>query len=168
MMMVGSEKTRGDLFLLPLHQEGEASVFRQTEFNESGSKISPDGRWVVYHSDESGGFEVYVTTFPVAGRRWQVSSNGGVYPEWRADGREIVYTDISGDLVAVQVDGEGDTFQVRASETLFNIQSPAAGGSYFSVSSDAESFLVVPGASQQAGTLLNLVVNWPTQIEARR
>jgi len=167
-MMVGSEKTRGDLFLLPLPEEGEPIVFRQTEFNESGSKISPDGRWVVYHSDESGGFEVYVTTFPVAGRRWQVSSNGGVYPEWRADGREIVYSDFSGDLVAVQVDGEGETFLVRASETLFNIQSPAAGGSYFSVASDAESFLVVPGASQQAGTLLNLVVNWPAQVEARR
>ena len=167
-VLVTNQETRGDLILLPLQEEGEPRVFRQTEFNESGSKISPDGRWVVYHSDESGSFEIYVTTFPEAGRRWQVSSNVGVYPEWRADGREIVYTEFGGDLVAVQVDGEGETFHVGASETLFVVQSPLAGGSFFSVSSDAERFLVVPGVSQQAGTLLNLVVNWPEQIEVRR
>ena len=89
--------------------------------------ISPDGRWIAFHSDESGEFEVYVTTFPVAGRKWQISTANGVYPEWRADGGEIVYTDFAGDLVAVQVDGGGETFDVGASETLFPIETPEAG-----------------------------------------
>ena len=77
---------------------GETSVFRQTEFNEGAAVISPDGRWMAYHSDEGGDFEVFVTTFPVAGRKWQVSTGNGVYPEWRDDGREIVYTDFNGML----------------------------------------------------------------------
>ncbi len=165
---VDGDKTRGDLYLVDLENGNEATVFRQTEFNESGSAISPDGRWITYHSDESGDFEVFVTTFPVAGRKWQVSANNGTYPEWRADGREIIYSDFGGNLIAVQVDGRGDTFDVGAPETLFVIEAPEQGGSHFSVAADAQSFLVVPGVTQQADTLLNLVVNWPTQIEARR
>jgi len=167
-VLLNSKTTNGDLLLVPLDGDGSPTVFRQTEFNESGAKISPDGRWIVYHSDESGDFEVYVTTFPVAGRKWQISSGNGVYPEWRADGGEIVYSDFAGGLVAVQVDGAGETFRVGAAEPLFSIRPPEAGGPYYSVSADDQRFLVIPNVSQQADTLLNLVVNWPTQIEARR
>jgi len=167
-IVVDGGETGGDLHLVDLVGEDVTEIFRKTEFNESGSAISPDSRWVAYHSDESGEFEVYVTTFPVAGRKWQVSADHGVYPEWRADGREIVYSDFDGNLISVQVDGRDETFDVGVSETLFVIEAPEEGGSHFSMSADAESFLVVPGVTQQADTLLNLVVNWPTQIEARR
>ncbi len=167
-VMVGGKTTGGDIYLVDLESGNETTIFRKTDFNEGGSAISPDGRWITFNSDESGDFEVFVTTFPEAGRKWQISTGGGVYPEWRADGREIIYTDIEGNLVSVQVDGRGETFDVGAWESLFAIEVPDAGGSYFSVAADAQSFLVIPGVSQKADTLLNLVVNWPEQIEARR
>lgn len=157
-----------DIYLVDLQSGGEASVFRQTEFNEGGAVISPDGRWVAYHSDEGGDFTVFVTTFPQASRKWQVSTAQGVYPEWRDDGREIVYTDYNGMLQAVEVDGGGKTFKVGESESLFEIEPPDQGGSFFSLSADGEMVLVIPGVTQQANTLLNLVVNWPTATEARR
>jgi Tol biopolymer transport system component len=164
-VLTDGEDSSGDLYLVDLDSGGQASVFRNTEFNEGGSAISPDGRWIAYHSDESGDFEVYVTTFPEPGRRWQVSSDNGVYPLWTEGGRQIVYSDFGGRLSAVRVDGSGETFDVGGEETLFTVESPEQGGPYYSVSGDGESFLVVPGVTQQADTLLNLVVNWPAELE---
>ena len=166
--LVSNEKTNADIHLIDLEGGYEVTQFRVTEFNEGGSMISPDGRWVAFHSDESGEFEIYVTTFPVGGRKWQISTANGVYPEWRADGGEIVYTDYAGDLVVVQVDGDGDTFDVGGSETLFHIETPEQGGPRYTAAADAERFLVIPGVTQKADTLLHLVVNWPVQLEARR
>ena len=157
-----------DTWTVDLQNQAEAGVFRQTEFNEGGAVISPDGRWLAYHSDEGGDFAVFVTTFPKESRKWQVSTAQGVYPEWRDDGREIVYTDYNGMLHAVKVDGSGATFNVGEAEALFAIEPPDQGGSFFSLSTDAERVLVIPGVTQQANTLLNLVVNWPVATEARR
>jgi len=167
-VLVANEETNADIHLIDLEGGYEAAPFRVTEFNEGGSVISPDGRWVAFHSDESGEFDIYVTTFPVVGRKWQISTANGVYPEWRADGGEIVYTDYGGNLVVVKVDGGGETFDVGASETLFLIETPEQGGPRYSAAADAERFLVIPGVTQKADTLLHLVVNWPIQLEARR
>jgi Tol biopolymer transport system component len=167
-VLSAGEKSGGDIHLIDLEDGNQKTPFRTTEFNEGGTAISPDGRWIAYHSDESGDFEVFVTTFPTAGRKWQISTSNGVYPEWRADGREIIYSDFGGNLVAVQVDGSSDTFDVGASEALFLIEAPEQGGAHYTTSADGERFLVVPGVTQQADTLLHLVVNWPVQLEARR
>jgi serine/threonine protein kinase/Tol biopolymer transport system component len=167
-LLAAGEGSGGDILLVDLAEGGEPREFRVTEFNEGGSAISPDGRWLAFHSDESGDFEVFVTTFPTPGRRWQVSEKNGVYPAWRADGREIVYSDFAGNLVAVQVDGGGETFDVGAAESLFTIEAPEQGGAHYSMTGDGRRFLVVPGITQTADTLLNLVVDWPATVEARR
>jgi Tol biopolymer transport system component len=166
--LVAGDGTGADMYVIDLDNDNSASVFRQTEFNEGGGVISPDGRWIAFHSDESGDFEVYVTTFPEGGRRWQISTGNGVYPEWRDNGREIVYSDFAGQLVAVPVGGRSGTFDVGAAEPLFTIEPPEQGGAFFSMSPDGDRFLVVPGVTQQANTLLNLVVNWPVEIEQKQ
>jgi len=160
--------TGNDISVFDLDQPSELRPFRHTEFQEASGVFSPDGRWVAYHSNESGEFEVYVTPFPGPGRRWQVSSESGTYPVWRADGSEIVYSRISGELVAAKVRADGETFQVEGEEALFTIQPVESGGAFFSVSSDAQRFLVVPSSAQRADSLLHLLVNWPTAMEARR
>jgi Tol biopolymer transport system component len=142
--------------------------FRKTEFSEAVGMISPDGRWMVYASDESGDWHVYVSTFPEPTRRWQISTRPGSYAFWRQDGREIVYTEITGNLVAVDIDTTGQTLQIGESRSLFDVAPPTAGGAWFSVSSDAQRILVVPNQAQQGDSLLNLVVNWPTELERRR
>jgi Tol biopolymer transport system component len=160
--------TTTDLFVLPLGDGGEAISFRQTEFSEGVGKVSPDGRWLSYNSDESGQFEVYVTTFPEPGRRWQVSTDSGGYAYWRADGREIVYTAMDGSLMAAEVDSTSETFRVGRVEELFDIQPPEAGGAYYHLTSDGQRFLVVPSTIQRADTLLNLIVNWEQTIAERQ
>ena len=162
------EETKADLWVLDMAENGAPQPFRNTEFDEALGRFSPDGRWVAYLSNESGQPEIYVTPYPGPGRRWQVSSDSGVYPQWRADGNQIVYTRLDGQLVAVAVHGSQGNFEVGQSEDLFTIQAPLIGGPFFSMTGDGERFLVVPSAAQRADNLLNLVVNWPLALEARR
>ena len=65
------------------------SVAYATKPNETNGQISPDGKWVTYASDESGAWEIYVTSFPGAAGKWQVSRGGGVEPRWSGDGKEL-------------------------------------------------------------------------------
>ena len=68
----------------------------------------------------------------------------------------------------VEIASEGDTFKVGASTPLFEIQPPLVGGAYFSAEGDGQRILVVPTEEQQADTLLNVFLGWPTVLEGRR
>ena len=69
----------------------DAKPFLATRFYESDAAVSPDGRWVVYQSAESGEAEIYVRDFPTAGNRFQVSTDGGFEPVWARNGKELFY-----------------------------------------------------------------------------
>src|ERR1019366_1716402 len=78
-----------DIFVLPLSGERKLRPFLQTQFGEGSARFSPDGRWVAYHSDESGRFEIFVRSFPGPGARWQISTEGGRESRWSRSGREL-------------------------------------------------------------------------------
>jgi len=80
-------------------------VVANTQFEERSGQFSPDGRWVAYETNESGRFEVVVQSFPEPGARWPVSTSGGMYPRWSADGREIYFMTPDSMLMAVPVAG---------------------------------------------------------------
>ncbi len=82
---------------------GTATRFHSGTGSESTGMISPDGKWAAYASDASGNWEIYVTTFPGAEGKWQVSRGGGTQPRWREDGKEIFYEGPTGVLTAVPV-----------------------------------------------------------------
>jgi len=73
---VQDPKTGADIWLLPLFGDRKAFPYLHSEFNESFAKLSPNGQWLAYVSDESKRNEVYVRTFPNPGGKWQVSTNG--------------------------------------------------------------------------------------------
>ncbi len=64
---------------------------------------------MAYVSNESGRIGVYVTGFPEPVGKWQVSTNGGNFPVWRRDGRELFYRQPDGMLMAVPI-GPGNDF----------------------------------------------------------
>ena len=88
------------------------------KYSETHPKISPDGRWMAYMSNESGKLEIYVRPFPELNKgRWQVSTSSGDTPLWSHDGRELFYR--NGDSVmAVEVEA-GQTFKCGKPDTLF-------------------------------------------------
>ena len=98
-------KTGGSALILVSVPDG-----KMTTFLEGGAKrnaqISPDGKWVAYESNETGDWEVFITTYPTAGGKLQVSRTGGRQPRWRGDGKEIFYVDPHGTLTAVPVTTE--------------------------------------------------------------
>jgi len=127
-----------------------------------GTQISPDGKWVAYASDESGNWEIYVTTFPGAVGKWQVSSGGGAEPRWRGDGKEIFYIGSSGMLTAVPVNTEG-AFSTGAPSPLFQIHGRAAISSTdlftYDVTKDGKRFLVNRYVKPDQIAPLNIVFN---------
>jgi hypothetical protein len=83
-------------------------------------QISPDGKWVAYASNETGDWEIYVTTYPAGAGKWQVSRGGGTEPRWRGDGKAIFYLGPRQMLTEVVVSTEG-TFSTAAAKTLFPV-----------------------------------------------
>src|SRR5258708_21858354 len=82
----------GHLWLLPMSGDRKPRPFiPASKGSEVPAEVSPNGRWIAYVSDETGRREVYVTSFPDATGKWQVSTNGGENPRWRADGREMYF-----------------------------------------------------------------------------
>jgi Tol biopolymer transport system component/tRNA A-37 threonylcarbamoyl transferase component Bud32 len=113
--------------------------------NQINGQISPDGKWLAYASDESGGWNIYATTFPSAAGKWQVSVGGGTEPRWRGDGKEMFYLDAKGMLTAVSISA-GSTFSSGTPEPLFRVRPrpPISNTDLFSydVSKDGSRFIV--------------------------
>jgi Tol biopolymer transport system component len=115
---------------------------------EGGVSFSPDGRWVAYVSDESGRFEVYVQSHPVAGGKWQISTQGGKGPIWSREGREIFYT--HGNRMMV-VDVETDPgFSPGAPRELFEYDFDRYFGPWpdYDVTPDGKRFLMFQRSSE--------------------
>jgi Tol biopolymer transport system component len=167
-------KTQQDQWLLPLSGDRKAVPLLNTVFVEIHPQISPDGRWLAYSSDESGQAEIYVRPFPMGLSKWQVSTAGGQFPRWRADGHELFYMSqqANGKLMAVEVRSAGSTFEVGAPKALFdsllvgNLAHPS-GGNYhpYAVSRDGQRFLIPSfpassSAADAASSPIAVVLNW--------
>ena len=111
------EKTGNDIGMLPLSGDRQPQNYLATPFDEYWSKISPDGRWLAYQSNESGRYEIYVQSFPEPGRRATVSQGGGTLPRWRSDGKELYYVGADDKLMAVPVE-TGTEFKAKREAQL--------------------------------------------------
>jgi serine/threonine-protein kinase len=134
-------------------------------------RISPDGRWLAYVSNESGTSEVYVRPFPDAssGAVWQVSTDGGAEPMWAHSGRELFYKGAGGNqLVAAEVVLE-PSFAVRARRTLFTIMNQYFSNPFHSryeVLPDDQSFIMIRNGDDAGGLRTVVVRNWVAEMEA--
>ena len=86
---------------------------------QGGAQLSPDGRWLLYQSDETGQPEIYVRAYPALDRAWQVSVGGGVQARWGAGGRELFYR-TGNPMVAVTFDGRGAAPVLGKPQVLFD------------------------------------------------
>ena len=156
-------ETRYDLHVLSLLDRRSSAPLIATEFNERGAEISPDGRYVAYQSDESGQYEIYVRPFPnVEDGRWPVSRNGGVYPVWARNGRELFFITPEGQIKAVPFQ-IGPGVGLGSVETVVENALYQTGARSYDVSPDGEHFLLVreDGAERE----LILVLNWGEELK---
>ena len=100
---------------------GKPIPVARSSFDERCGRFSPDGRWVAYDSIESGERQVFLQSFPVPTRKWQISTGGGLSPLWRRDGRELYYLTPAGELMAVSIRVEGGDLRTSRPSMLFRL-----------------------------------------------
>ncbi|MBI4465798.1 MAG: PD40 domain-containing protein, partial [Acidobacteria bacterium] len=143
----------------------KSAVYLETPFQETHAQISPDGRWLAYVSNESGRDETYIQSFPKAGAKRQVSTNGGVQPRWRRDGKELFYIALDSKLMAVAVRG-GESLEFGAPAALFTATTLGGVGrapmfrQQYDVTADGQRFLLNVPVSGAASPTLTVVTNW--------
>ena len=156
-------KTRSDLWLLPLNGSKAPEPLLQTPFNEAEARISPDGRFFAFASDESGRPEVYVRPMDSRGEQWQISTKGGTKPLWRRDGKELFYLAEDRKLMSFELtDGSG--FDRSAPRVLFQTRTPRVPfpgfHSLYAVAPDGQRFLVITEPEGRSTSPITVVLDW--------
>jgi Tol biopolymer transport system component len=158
-------KSRRDIWILPLEGDRKPFVFFQTPVDDTSAVFSPDGRWIAYRSNESGNPEIYVQTFPASGGKWPVSTNGGLSPTWRRDGKELFYITPDGKLMAVEIK-PGSTFEPGVPKLLFDVVTARTlATNTYDVSPDGQRFLFTSGQSDTNSSSLAVIVNWTAELK---
>jgi Tol biopolymer transport system component len=157
-------KTQSDIWVSEIGSSPRPLI--QTSFNEYWPRLSPDGRFLAYSSDESGRDEVYVQPFPAVDRRWLVSTNGGREALWSRDGREIFYRE-DDKMMSVAVDTLPE-FAARSPRLLFESaafhRNLASGEFNYDVAPDGR-FLMIRRDDALVELQINVVLNWTQELK---
>jgi len=156
---------RADLWLYSF-DDGKVTPLIQSRFVERDARISPDGRWMAYVSDESGEEQVCVRSFPDAGPAKPISAKGGWFPAWRRDGAELYYFEPGGRLIAVPI-AKGKDLAAGKPTPLFEIPGwslTPARATVFDASPDGQRFLV--NVSRGFDTV-RVIQSWPGLLKTR-
>jgi serine/threonine-protein kinase len=157
--------TTAEVWILRLDGDRKPRPFLNGPFKEYEARLSPNGRWLAYVSDESGRGEVYVTAFPGSEGRWLVSTEGGGEPVWARNGQALFYR--SGDrMMAVAVTTDA-TFGASKPRLLFETKALPDTGPSYDVTPDGEFLMIEPGESDTPPTQINVVLNWLQEVRHR-
>ena len=157
----GSSGNSGfDLWILSMTGERKAEPYLTTNYNEFDGRVSPDGHWLTYTSNESGKNEVYISTFPKFSSKWQVSTGGGTRSVWGPNGKEIYYKSNDNKLMVVPLTFTANSVkpgQVREMFPLPLLQGPNL--NLYDVTRDGRIIANVTNETTTA-TPISFVVNW--------
>jgi serine/threonine protein kinase len=152
-------ETGRDIFLVPFNGPGQPEPIVQSKGRDAEARVTRDGKWLAYSSDESGRSQVYVRALRDPRTRRQVSRDGGVSPRWKADGSELFY--VGGpnrnQILAVDIRMSAAGIEPDAPHLLFTRRTTI--GEY-DVTSDGQRFLLsAPNALAERGTV-SAILNW--------
>ncbi len=155
-----------DLWYVSIPDLKPAEFLKATSTLRTG-RFSPDGKWVAYSSSESGKWEIYVTSFPEAHGKWQVSNAGGTQPRWRGDGKELFYLSPDDKLMAVPVK-TGANFDAATPTMLFQAyprETVAATSEqfFYDVGQDGQKFLINTQL-KSTKTPMSVIMNWRSKL----
>ncbi len=146
------EDTQADIFVVP-PSGGKPRMWLRTPANEWQPRVSPDGKWVAFISNQSGSGEVYVEPMDDPGAAVQVSSGGGESPRWTRGGAELIYRRGAKEIMAVEIkDGTGGEPKL-----LFTTGGDIAD---FDVTADGSRFLIIRIDADEQAQPMTVVVNW--------
>ncbi|HXD73271.1 MAG TPA: hypothetical protein VN628_06030 [Vicinamibacterales bacterium] len=147
LVVTNTVETGNDIWVLPLGKNGKPYPFLASDAQENWAAFSPNGKWVAFSFKETGeDTQLYVTTFPKAGRRYLVSARGGFQARWRRDGKELFFLATNGtlttSLMVADVDGDAKDFEVKDVKKLFDTAVPYPPYHAYDVSADGQRILI--------------------------
>jgi dipeptidyl aminopeptidase/acylaminoacyl peptidase len=152
---------------LALDDPGHPEPLVRSDAVLNQGKVSPEGRWLAYTSNESGRLEVYVRPFASSEGKWQISSTGGSQPRWRRDGRELFYLAADRRLMSVAVGGK-ERFEVQAPQPLFQTRALTFFERYdYAVTADGQRFLVNTRVEEGEPSEIVVVTRWAAGWKAK-
>ena len=146
-----------DLWIVPMAAEAQARPLIMTQFSENRARVSPDGHWVAYLSDEAGKPDVYIQSFPVVGHKVRVSTHGAQGVGWMPGSDAVTFASSSG-LMLAQLRHRGEDLEVMEPQKLFDPIDGVVGGD---MAHDGQRILISlakPGAGQRR---LRVILDWP-------
>jgi serine/threonine protein kinase len=162
-----NENSTFEIWRAVFQKDAKPEPFLATQFNELGPRISPDGHYVAYQSDESGRYEVYVRPYPAGDGRWMISTNGGTTPKWSAKGDELFYLQ-NDTLMAVSIQMHA-TFRPNVPHALFpgksvNSSMLVFNSPLYDVAPDGKRFVVIRDRRVGPRSIV-AEQDWPAKIE---
>jgi Tol biopolymer transport system component len=156
--------TRSDIWAWKLDEPREMFPILNTVAQEGQSQISPDGRYLAYVSDASGGrFEVFVQSFPAPTQRWQVSTGGGADPRWVGKGHELTYIAADRRMMAVRTKLQPQ-FSFEAARPLFQTQLDEIWlgdtRNHYDVTPDGRRFIMLAPKTDRRLSPYTVLINW--------
>ena len=155
-----------DVWTMPVGSEGQAVPLLVESFTERDARISPDGRWLAYVSDETGQPEVSVRSLTGPARRFVVSSGGGDQPVWRRDGAELFFAGPEGRLFALSVRVDRNAGLSFGVATKLNVPplGERHGGTIYDVSLDGRRIYFPHQTDVQPPREFGVVLGWKALI----
>lgn len=150
-----------DIWALPLTGERKPFAVVRTRYEEEEAAFSPDGKWISYHSNDLGGWQVYVESFPVAGQRVRISTTSGFGASWSQDGRSIFYRTSDDEIMAVEVAVSPGQLRPSAPRELFASERLADGSRRLDIDHRGSRFLLTTRLRAADVPRLTVVTSWP-------
>jgi Tol biopolymer transport system component len=161
-----SQNTARDLWMVDIEGKQKPQPLVVEPGDQANAVISPDGRWLAYHSSEVG--EIYVRPFPnVADGKWQLVTNGAKWPLWSREGKELFYVAARG-IMSIAVDTSQQTLHWESPKLLFEASYSSfpglAGPRNYDQAPDGR-FLVIKESQGTSPGSLVVVKNWFDEVK---
>ena len=169
---VVDNNTQGDQSMFSFDDK-KITPFINGPNNDLWGQISPDGHWFAYASNDTGRYEIYVRSFlPSGNAQHQVSADGGIFPRWNGDGKELFFLTVGGRsrMAVAKIYASESSFKFERPIELFDtgyVNFAHGGGSFlpWAVSPDGQQFLIPRPEhpetdSATAVTPITVIVNW--------
>jgi eukaryotic-like serine/threonine-protein kinase len=162
--------TGRDLWMLDLAGDRTPRPLVVEARAQSNAVVSPDGRWLAYHSEDVGA--IFVRPFPnVAGGSWEVVPAGAKWPLWSRDGKELFFVNERG-LMAIGIDASQETFRWTSPHVvlpaLYSNFQGLVGARNYDLSADGKRFLVIKDAPREpTASAFVVVLNWFEELKRR-
>jgi serine/threonine protein kinase len=150
------------LATIALDGSGEMQFLDNEGLVQGGGRYSPDGRWIAYHGSTQSRWDVFIRPADGSARKWQVTTDGSVWPQWSPDGGMLYVNGFTGDIIAYSISPSGEGIVIGSSRTVAVGRTPSAQGTDNAIDPTGSRFLSVSNSSAENEQIshLNLVTDW--------